>query len=206
MRTLFEYIEQLRDKHEMRIKIACEVTDDMMDKIERHLEKYDAEKISAPSKTILQQRPLDFPNIEQAEVYIIDFTSNLPVSGDMLRQELARLLNLADGHLVVRGVSDAREEEIEQQEELSKKKTEKKEALLNTKDYTKDEDSGVKADELSGTKYNSNLLKELKKLSDDKKKAIANPKVIKDPDVPVSAPTVGDDKTTNKVSPVSKRK
>jgi len=79
MANLREYIEQMRTKHEIRIKLACPLSDELNDKIEKHLEKYDAEKITAPHKLILQKRPLDFPNLESAEVNIIDFTAGLPV-------------------------------------------------------------------------------------------------------------------------------
>lgn len=202
MKTLFEYIEQLKEQHQVRIKIACEVTDEMMDKIERHLQKYDAEKVSSPSKTILQARPLDFPNMDMAEVYIIDFTSNLPVSNEMLHQELARILDISEGLVVVRGANEARE--VEQEEEKLQEKPKKLQAKVGT-DYTKEEASEVKAVDLTGNKFTSNLLKELKKISDDKKKEAKTPKIAKDPDVPLSAPEIGDTAATNKKSPVANR-
>lgn len=201
MPTLFEYIEQLKEKHEVRVKFACEVTDEMMDKIERHLQKYDAEKVSSPSKTILQARPLDFPNLDMAEVYIIDFTANLPVSNEMLHQELARILNVSEGHIVVRGANEARE--IEQEEQAKTKKEEYKVKI--GADYDKTEASEQKASDLFGDKFNNSLLKELKKISDSKKKEVKTPKIAKDPDVPASAPEIGDSKSTNKTSPVVKR-
>jgi hypothetical protein len=202
MKNLFEYIEQLKETHEIRIKIAQEVTDEMMDKIERHLEKYDAEKISAPNKTILQKRPLDFPNLEMAEVYIIDFTSALPVSLEMLHQEISKLLNLPEGNVVVRNANEARELE---QEEAEKEKKEEYKVKIGA-DYDKKEASETKASELFGDKYNAGLLKELKKISEDKKKALKNPKLKKDAAVPASEPELGDSKATNKVSPVAKGK
>jgi hypothetical protein len=148
------------------------------------------------------KRPMDFPNVEQAEIYIIDFVSNLPVSHEMLHQELSRLLTLPEGSVVVRGVNDVREVE---QEQLDKAKDAPYKSKLEN-DYSKDEGSGVKADELSGDKYNCNLLKELKKISDAKKKELKTAKIVKDPDVPVSAPEIGDSKATHKVSPVAKKK
>lgn len=202
MATLREYIEQMQQKHEFRVKFACEVTDEMMDKIERHLQKYDAEKISSPSKTILQARPLDFPNMDMAEVYIIDFISNLPVSKEMLHQELARLLGVSEGLVVVRGANDERE--VEQEEEKVLKEPKKLEAKLGT-DYSKEEAAEQKASDLYGDKFNTSLLKELKKISDSKKKEIKTPKIVKDPDVPTSAPEIGDSKSTNKTSPVANR-
>jgi hypothetical protein len=206
MQTLREYIENLQTKHDVRIKLACECSDDMCDKIEKHLEKYDAEKISRPSKTILMRRPLDFPNMDMAEVYIIDFTANLPVSTEMLKQELAKLLNVSEGEVVVRMANEPRELEAEHDEESEKfkKKPEKLQAKLGT-DYTKEEAPEKKASELFGDKYNSAFLKELKKISDERKKETKAPK-IKDPDVPASAPEIGDSAATNKKSPVATRK
>ena len=205
MATLREYIEQLQQKHDIRIKIACEVSDEMMDKIERHLQKYDVQKVNAPNKTILQSRPLDFPNMDMAEVYIIDFTCQLPVSTEMLHQELARLLNMQEGLIVVRNANEPREVEAEHDEEAEKlkKKPEKLEAKLGT-DYSKDEAAEQKADELYGDKFNTSFLKELKKISDTRRKELGQKKVT-DPDVPATAPEIGDSKTTNKTSPVADR-
>jgi hypothetical protein len=205
MATLREYIEQLQQKHDIRIKIACEVSDEMMDKIERHLQKYDVQKVNAPNKTILQSRPLDFPNMDMAEVYIIDFTCQLPVSTEMLHQELARLLNMQEGLIVVRNANEPREVEAEHDEEAEKlkKKPEKLEAKLGT-DYSKDEAAEQKADELYGDKFNTSFLKELKKISDTRRKELGQKKVT-DPDIPATAPEIGDSKTTNKTSPVANR-
>jgi hypothetical protein len=206
MQTLREYIESLKPKHDVRIKLACDCTDEMCDKIEKHLEKYDAEKISMPSKTILMRRPLDFPQLDMAEIYIIDFTANLPVSTEMLKQELAKLLAVPEGQVVVRMANEPREQEAQHDEEAEKvsKDPKKLEAKLGT-DYSKDEAPEQKASDLFGDKYNGAFLKELKKLSDDRKKEMKAPK-LKDPDIPESKPEIGDSAATNKKSPVATRK
>jgi hypothetical protein len=201
MQTLREYIESLQEKQDIRIKVCCEIDDEMMDKIERHLEKYDVEKVSRPTKTILQKRPLDFPQLDMAEVYIIDFTAKLPVSTEMLRQELVSLLDISEAEINVRRANEPREQELEHEEEKAKEKEYK--AKIGT-DYDKSERAEEKAEDLFGDKYNSSFLKELKKLSDARKKEQKAPK-LKDPDVPVSEPEIGDSKTTNKVSPIAKR-
>jgi hypothetical protein len=206
MQTLREYIESLKPKHDVRIKLACDCTDEMCDKIEKHLEKYDAEKISMPSKTILMRRPLDFPQLDMAEIYIIDFTANLPVSTEMLKQELAKLLAVPEGQVVVRMANEPREQEAQHDEEAEKvsKDPKKLEAKLGT-DYSKDEAPEQKASDLFGDKYNGAFLKELKKLSDDRKKEMKAPK-LKDPDIPESKPEIGDSAATNKKSTVATRK
>lgn len=201
MQTLKEYIESVIKKHDIRIKFCHEITDEQMDKIEQHLQKYDVEKVSAPSKTILQKRPRDFPQVDAAEIYIIDFTATLPVSTEMLRQELSKALNISEAMIVVRNANEPGELDVKAEEEA--KEEEYKVRL--TSDYDKAEGSGVKADELYGDKYNTSFLKELKKMSETRKKEMKEAK-IKDPDVPASSPEIGDSKTTNKVSPVATRK
>jgi hypothetical protein len=202
MQTLREYIENLQEKHDIRIKLACVCDDDMCDRIEKHLEKYDAEKVSRPTKTILQRRPLDFPQLDMAEIYIIDFTAKLPVSTETLRQELVKVLGISEAEINVRRANEPREQEIEQEEEKAKEKEYK--AKIGT-DYGKDEAAEEKAQDLFGDKYNSSFLKELKKLSDARKKETKAPK-LKDPDVPESKPEIGDSTGTNTKSPVATRK
>ena len=198
MATLFEYIEQLRTKHEIRIKLACPVTDEQIDKIEKHLEKYDAERITAPHKLILQKRPLDFPDLESAEVQIIDFVAGLPVSNEVLKIEIAKLLNCVERYVVVRHADDPRET----QDDIAKNALSKedKKPIMGT-DYDKSEENEVKPEDAFGDKYNTNLLKELKKVADDRRKDL--PKLA-DPDVPATEPEVGDGTGTQKTSPFTK--
>lgn len=202
MATLFEYIEQLKTKQEIRIKIAVPIGDNEIDKIEKHLEKYDAERITAPHKLILQKRPLDFPDLESAEVQIIDFQAGLPVSNEVLKIEIAKLLNCVERYVVVRHANDPRETQDDTaKNSLQNDKAGK--AKLGT-DYSKEEANADKTpDELSGDKYNTNLLKELKKLADERRKE--QPKIT-DPDVPVSEPEIGDGTSTNKRSPVANKR
>lgn len=196
MSTLLEYIETMRKQHKIRIKLACGCSNEMLDKIERHLEKYDAEQISAPQKIILQKTPLDFPQLDKAEVHVIDFVANLPVSIQELHVNLARMLRVPEGYVVVRQAEDPRETQdpaMPDEEYIPR---------LGS-DYDKTELSDVKAEELYGDKFNTSFLKELKKLSDDRRKDL--PKIT-DPDRPAIEPEIGDSARTNKRSPVATRK
>lgn len=195
MSTLLEYIETLKQQHKVRIKLACECPDEALDKLEKYLEKYDAEQISAPQKTILQRNPLDFPHLDKAEIYIIDFVANLPVSLQQLHSDVARILKTSEGNVVVRRPDDPREAEEQD------KKSEYKTRLSTSPEYHKEEMPEKSGEELFGDKYNTNLLKELKKLADERKQKVDAPKVT-DPDVPESEPVIGDNSSTNKKSPV----
>jgi hypothetical protein len=189
MANLLEYIESVKKRYKCRIKLACGCSDEMLDKIERHLEKYDVENISAPQKTILQKRPLDFPQLNTAEVHIIDFVANLPVSLQLLKVEIAELLRVSEGLVVVVNPDEPRETQDNPGKESPT------EPLL-TKEL-----QATEQEELFGDKFNTNFLKELKAVSDERRKEM--PKIV-DPDRPASEPLIGDNGDTNKVSPVRK--
>jgi len=192
MSTLLEYLESVKKQHKVRIKLACGCSNEILDKIERHLEKYDVEQVTAPQKTILQKRPLDFPQLDQAEVYIIDFTANLPVSLQQLHSELAVMLRVPEGLIVVRSPEDPRETQDEAGKTLAT------EPLL-TAELT----ATPAKEETFGDKFNTSLLKELKALSDKRKEDLKHTKIA-DPDVPATEPEIGDSASTNKTSPVRK--
>lgn len=194
MASLLEYFESVRKQHNIRIKLACGCSNEMLDKIERYLEKYDAEQISAPQKTILQKTPLDFPQLDKAEIHIIDFVANLPVSLQELHVNLARILRVPEGYVVVRNATDPRETQDPKIDPENYKPR-----LSTDPDYLPEEKPEVGADELFGDKFNTSFLKELKKLADDRRKDM--PKIV-DPDRPASEPIIGDGPGTNKKSPV----
>ena len=110
-------------------------------------------------------------------------------------------VEVSEGEVVVRNQADPIE--IEQEEEKFKDKDIEYKVKMGA-DYDKSEKSDVKPDELYGDKYNTKFLKELKKLSDERKKETKAPK-LKDPDVPVSGPEIGDGKSTNTKSPVARK-
>lgn len=189
MATLLEYLESVKKRYKCRIKLACGCSNEMLDKIERYLDKYDVESVSAPQKTILQKRPLDFPQLDTAEVHIIDFVANLPVSLQVLKVELAELLRVSEGLIVVVNPDEPRETQDNAGKELA------------TEPLLTQELKATEQEELFGDKFNTNFLKELKAMSDERRKEL--PKIV-DPDRPASEPLIGDDGNTNKVSPVRK--
>ena len=146
MATLLEYLESVKKRYKCRIKLACGCSNEMLDKLERYLEKYDVESVSAPQKTILQKRPLDFPQLEMAEIYIVDFVANLPVSLQLLKTEVAELLRVSEGLVVVVNPEDPRET----QDDLAK--MERTEPLLTTEPAETTEQNSF------GDKFNTTFL------------------------------------------------
>ena len=74
---------------EFKVKIAGELPENFKKKIKMALAKYEATKISAVKKTVVQEHPLDFPKLQNKEVNIFEI-SLIPLGVDTPWYELGR--------------------------------------------------------------------------------------------------------------------
>jgi hypothetical protein len=161
MKRFSDYLMESTVEHSYRIKFACPVTDDMLDRMETHLKKYEAIEISKPKKAIAQSSPMDFKEARGAEITTIDVTTQYPVASYVLARELASHMKVSMSELAVRSPDD----ELDEQEG-------KYESKLTDSEYKDAPDT--KASDHYGDEYNSKFVKELTKLSAERKKAMEN--------------------------------
>lgn len=162
MKSFKEYLAEAVQENPIRIKIACDVTDDMMDIIERELERYDIVSINKPVKTIMQEHPLDFgTKVRNAEVYIIDAIVNMPISHETFRRNLSDKLAIAYETVVVKGPNDPIEIEQEAEVQRQTADSESYEPKVG-QDYTDEEKKVAETDKpVSGEEHKKNFLKDL---------------------------------------------
>jgi len=123
-----------------------------MNALEAALEKYDVKSISKPKKTPIQEHPMDFQTLQNAEVFIMDTELSYPVTAHQLYEYISQTVGVPASHLVI--INSDHPEEIAR-EEAAKAEGEEYETLLDS-DY-KDE----KQDPTFGDEYNENMLKSL---------------------------------------------
>lgn len=101
MKTLHHYLTESDKIYEFRLRSVVELSDEQLDKLETHLLKYNVETVSAPKKTIMQKTPYGFSESGPAEVYIIDIVTKLPVTANMLHDEVAKCTSIPLRSIVV---------------------------------------------------------------------------------------------------------
>lgn len=79
--------------------------------IENALQKFDPISIERVKKTILQRVPLDFTNVSNKEVYILDLELGMPVSPVELQHLITMILDTPPNYVMVYGEADPREME-----------------------------------------------------------------------------------------------
>ncbi len=182
MKTYLEYLLESDREYHFRIKSIEPLEEDEMDRLERVLRKYELRDITGPRKTIIQEHPMDFYNIQNAEVYIVDAVLGVPQSSYILQQELRENLGVTEGYLVVRGDNDPLEIETQRRNmdreirDQVEKGEFRKAALLDTEPGYPESEYGVDGKELFGTEYNSKFLNTLAQVSATRENGIVEPK------------------------------
>ena len=194
MNSLKEFIYNSQPEYQYRVKTTVELVPEVMDRLEKHLVKYDVKKVSKPSKLMLQSHNADFPNDRGVEIYYVDVTLGLPASDRSLASELAVAIDAVESAVVVRGTNSPIERD---QKDMEDRKGKDYKVKLGT-EYSKDEVPNEGP--LFGDEYNSNFIKSLAKAQKERanKFAYASKEVAKG-----QAGKVDAVKSTKSLSPIS---
>ncbi len=149
MKSLKSYLVESEQTYKFRIKMAEKCSDETMDALESALQKYDVKSMSKPKKTPIQEHPMDFQTLQNAEVFIMDAELNYPVTAHQLYEYISQTVGVPASHLVV--INQDHPEEMAREEAINE---EEYESVLET-DY---EDSNNAKDSF-GDEYNQNMLK-----------------------------------------------
>ena len=156
MKSFRSYLVESEQTYKFRIKMAEKCSDETMDALETALQKYDMKSMSKPKKTPIQEHPMDFQTLTNAEVFIMDTELQYPVTAHQLYEYISQTVGVPASHLVV--INHDHPEEIAREEAL-KEEGDEYEAKLDDSEY-KDADK-IKAEDHFGDKYNENMLKDL---------------------------------------------
>lgn len=174
MRSIRQYILNATRTYNYRLRTVRPIDDDALSQIEDAILKYDPLDMSAPRKTMFQDAPLDFPNVKNAEVYILDFETAFPASKDVIEKEIADALGCWRGEVVVRTPNDPTELETERLNaqraiaDVAEKDDMVPGSLLATaQDYP--EAPEVDVSDLYGDAYNTKFLGYVAKVEAEKK-------------------------------------
>lgn len=88
MKAFATYLTESTRTYDFRIRIACEMTDDIVSKIKQVLEAYKLDSISKPKRLPIHETP-EFPNMGPVEINIIDVVLCYPATDAQVRALIA---------------------------------------------------------------------------------------------------------------------
>ncbi len=118
MNKLQKFLTELTPEYSYRIKFACEPSTEELHKVVTRLtDRYDAFEVGALKKTIFQDRPVDFHNLDCGEIWMFDFKCHRGVQPQVLLFEIGSLLKWSEALIHVRNNLEPYQEEIADSED-----------------------------------------------------------------------------------------
>lgn len=154
MSLLKQYIAESVKTYNFKIKIAGDLKEDTVEKLNVALKKYDCDGVGKGKRTPIQEAPLDFPEMKNTHVTIFDIECRYPVTSHVLTQYLSEKLSMSASCIRVRNPSEEAETELNSSA-INRVGQSSTEALLNQPYETSDNQK------LVGDKRNIDFLKEL---------------------------------------------
>ena len=154
MRSFAQILTESKKTYEFKVGIAGQLPEGFQDHMETALQKFKLVSSSAGKKTPIQERPLDFPQLQNMEVTYFNVETEYPTTVQTLQEYLGQCCNISQSHIIVRNPNEPQELYQEMKDD------EPYEAMLNTEDM-----GGETAQESVGENRVMDLLKELEKAS-----------------------------------------
>lgn len=101
MKTFLEHLVEAEKTYEFRIKLANYDPTDSMDKLESVLNAYGLKEITKPKRLPIKANDIDFPSIDNCQLYIMDVALTYPVNDTQLASLIADRYNVPRAQLVV---------------------------------------------------------------------------------------------------------
>jgi len=152
MRSFKDILIESKKTYPFKIGVAGELPEGFVDHLETCLQKYGVEKMSQGKKTPIQERPLDFPQLQNTEVTYFEIELNYPTTVQVLQEYIGNCCTIHQSHIIVRNPNEP--QELYQQT----KEAEEYQTLLTTEEL-----GGESAQKSVGDNRVMDLLKELEK-------------------------------------------
>jgi hypothetical protein len=173
MKNFTQYLMESEKEFNFRIKLAVEPTSEMMSLLEKSMMKFGLKTMSEPKKTIIQAKPMDFANLANTELWIMDGTCSYPVTPQILEQFISSTLRIPLYEVLVIGPDHPGEVDqanlVASTEAMSKAKTsEEKMAASKLMDSEYKDGPKIKTKDYYGDDYNKKLVERVKQSIKDK--------------------------------------
>jgi len=110
MRSFTEILNESKKTYPFKIGVAGELPEGFADKLETSLQKYSVSKMTSGKKTPIQERPLDFPQLQNMEVTYYEVELQYPTTTQVLQEYLGKCCSVEQSHIIVRNPNEPQEE------------------------------------------------------------------------------------------------
>lgn len=110
MKTFAHYLTESQKTFKFKIKVAEELSDETLDKIERGLQMYKLVDISKPKRLPIQQNPVNFETLGAVEVNVMEVETAYPATIEQVKTVIETCGGIPAKHIFVH--TEAQEQDI----------------------------------------------------------------------------------------------
>ena len=150
MKKFADYLTESEKVYSFKVGVAGVLPEQFETTLENALKKYGVKNMTPGKKTPIQERPLDFPQLENVDVTYYEIDLHYPTTSHVLQEYVGQSCGIKQSHVIVRNPNEPQEQY--QQEESSSEYT----AMLTQEDM-----GGESGQKDAGTNRVMELLKDL---------------------------------------------
>ena len=169
MKTFEQYLTEAKKTYKFKFGIAGELPEGFVDSCESCMQKFGLVNMTPPKKTPIQERPLDFPKLQNVETHYFEVELTYPTTAQILGEYISQVTNVDPAYICLR---DAEAPQEEYQDKDYKQVYEPK---LGSEMESADPDAQKKVGD-------SRVMELLKELEATKKERANDPSVAGEPD------------------------
>ena len=117
MKSLAEYLTESAKTYPFKVGIAGDLPEGFADTMESCLQKFGITQMSAGKKTPIQERPLDFPQLENCEVTYYEVELSYPTTQAVLAEYIAGCCDCHKSNVIARNPNEPLEEIYKEKDE-----------------------------------------------------------------------------------------
>ena len=110
MRSFTQLLTESKKTYEFKIGVAGPLPEGFEENMETCLKKFKVLNMTSGKKTPIQERPLDFPQLQNMEVTYFETELEYPTTSQVLQEYVAKCCKCDQAHIIVRNANDPREE------------------------------------------------------------------------------------------------
>ena len=110
MRSFTQVLTESKKTYEFKIGVAGPLPEGFEDRMEIILKKFKVSNMTSGKKTPIQERPLDFPQLQNMEVTYFEAELEYPTTSQVLQEYVGKCCGIDQAHIIVRNANDPREE------------------------------------------------------------------------------------------------
>jgi len=162
MKTFKEYLTENKKIYSFKIKVAGDLPEDFLENLKSRVDKKSCIKLEEIDKKPASELPMEFPEMPEAEIHVIEMVCEYPMTSPELVNEI-HAMGLEPASFRVRNSLEPSEAEQATVGEITNP-----DGLLNDPGYSETGPSKIKHKDYFGDEFNRDFLKSLAKQAKEK--------------------------------------